>query len=52
MTGWRLPRSVELGGREYAINTDYRDILDIIARLQDENYDQQVRLYVALALFY
>ena len=52
MTGWRLPRSVELGGREYAINTDYRDILDIIARLQDENEDQQTRLYVALALFY
>lgn len=52
MTGWQLPRSVELGGREYAINTDYRDILDIIARLQDENEDQQTRLYVALALFY
>lgn len=52
MTGWRLPRAVELGGREYAINTDYRDILDIIARLQDENEDQQTRLYVALALFY
>lgn len=52
MTGWNLPESVKIGEREYQINTDYRDILDIISRLNDQEENNQTRIYVALALFY
>lgn len=50
MTGWSLPTALTVGGREYRINADYRDILEIIAYLQDE--DALTGRYVALALFY
>ena len=52
MTGWDLPESAELGGETYAIHADYRDILDVIAHLTDEDEDEETRLYVAMALFY
>ena len=39
-----------MGGREYRINTDYRDVLEVIAYLQNE--DALTGRYVALALFY
>lgn len=51
MTGWDLPESVEVVGVDYSINADYRDILDIISRLNSTE-DDQTRIYVALALFY
>ena len=41
-----------MGGRDYPIHADYRDILDIIARLNDREEDERTRVYVALALFY
>jgi hypothetical protein len=52
MAVWTLPRSVEICGVRYAINADFRDILDIISRLSDLNTPEQERTYVALALFY
>lgn len=52
MTGWQLPHAVELGGHEYRINADYRDILDIIRRFSDPDEEEYARLYVALHLFY
>lgn len=52
MTGWALPRSAEIGGRSYAVHGDYRDILDVIAHLNNPQEEEQTRLYVALALFY
>ena len=52
MTGWDLPEVAVVGGKKYEINADYRDILDIIARLDDQEEDEQTRVYVALALFY
>lgn len=30
---WTLPVNLEVCGKEYAINADYRDILNIISRL-------------------
>lgn len=51
MTGWGLPVFVVVGGREYNINTDYRDILEVIAYLQDSD-DLMTARYVALSLFY
>lgn len=52
MTGWGLPESVFVGGHEYQVNADYRDILEIIDYLQDINLDDVTRRYVAMSLFY
>ena len=52
MTGWELPREAVIGGKTYHLHTDYRDILDIFSRLQDENLPEFIRWKVALALFY
>ena len=50
MTGWGLPASLTVGGRAYRINADYRDVLEVIAHLQDA--DTLTGRYVALSLFY
>ena len=42
MQGWTLPTTVTVGGKPYAVHTDYRDILDIIDHLQ--NTDDRVQL--------
>lgn len=52
MTGWTLPETVEVSGKDYRVNADYRDILDIISRLNNSGEPERVRLTVALALFY
>lgn len=52
MNLWTLPKTALLGGKEISINSDFRDVLEIIDILQDVNRHEQVRLYVALALFY
>lgn len=49
---WELPDAVSFGGKTYAVNTDYRDVLDIIKYLNDKSEPEQVRLYIALKLFY
>ncbi len=52
MSGWSLPSSVEVNGKTYTVATDYRDILEIIGYLTDENTAGWERLYIALGLFY
>lgn len=52
MTGWDLPETAEVGGGTYAIHADFRDILDLLARLNNRDEDEETRAYVALALFY
>lgn len=51
---WRelLPVSVDLGGAEYGIRSDYRAVLDICAALSDPELDGQERAAVALEIFY
>jgi hypothetical protein len=49
---WDLPTSAVIGGTEYAINGDFRDILEILGHLEDPNQPEYVRWAVALALFY
>ena len=49
---WSLPRSLNIGGKDWGINADYRDILTIISELNKLEEDDQVRVYVSLALFY
>lgn len=47
-----LPLSVEIGEKEYKVNADYRDILDIISRIEGKTTDEFIKGYVCLALFY
>lgn len=51
---WRelLPTSVEIGGEEYQIRSDYRAILDIFAALSDCELDGQEKAVVLLDIFY
>lgn len=49
MNGWELPVAVEVGGVLRKINADFRDILDIIKRLDEKTGEA---LYVCLCLFY
>lgn len=52
MSPWKLPTSCTIGDKEYQINADYRDILDILSRLQDPDEPEYIRWQIALALFY
>ncbi len=52
MSPWSLPTSVSIGGVDYPIHADYRDILDIFRYLDDPDQPEYVRWRVALALFY
>lgn len=47
-----LPTSVEFGGREWDVNTDYRDVLTIIAAFEDEDLSDNEKVYVCLNNFY
>lgn len=51
MNSWKLPTTVVINDIEYIINSDFRDVLEVISQLNSEE-SEQVRLYVALALFY
>ena len=52
MSLWSLPTSARIGGVEYPINADYRDILEIFQYLDNPDQPEYVRWKVALALFY
>lgn len=47
-----LPTSVEVGGAEYEIRSDYRAVLDICAALSDPELDGRERAAVTLTIFY
>lgn len=49
---WQLPRQITVGGRDYPIHADYRDILQIIGYLDEPALPEFIRWQVALALFY
>ena len=52
MNPWNLPTSAVIGGREYPIHADYRDVLEIFAYLDDPDRPEYIRWQIALALFY
>ena len=52
MTPWRLPQTAEIGGSVYKLNTDFRDILEIMGYLDDPDKPEYLRWQIALALFY
>lgn len=52
MRTWMLPATAEIGGKEYRINADFRDVLEIIGYLNDEQELEFIRWAMALSLFY
>ena len=52
MTPWVLPKAAEIGGTAYKLNTDYRDILEIIRYLNDPDKPEYLRWRIAIALFF
>lgn len=52
MNLWKLPRKHTIGGTPYDLNTDYRDILEIIEHLNNEVEPEFIRWRIAVALFY
>ena len=49
---WSLPVQAVIGGRQYRLHTDYRDILEIFSYLEDPDLPEPVRWRIALGLFY
>ena len=49
---YSLPTSVEVNGTEYAIQSDYRAVLDILTALSDADLSDQDKAETALNIFY
>lgn len=49
---YELPTSVTVNGREYAIRSDYRAVLDIISALSDPELDNENKALETLDCFY
>ena len=52
MTPWLLPETAEIGGKIYHLNTDFRDMLEIMRYLEDPNQPEYLRWKIAVALFF
>ena len=49
---WRLPTTAKIGGREYALRCDFRNILKIFSYMSDPDIPDAIRWQIALTLFY
>ncbi len=49
---WRLPDRAIIGGKEYPIFCDFRDILEIFSYLQNPDLPDFLRWQIAMRLFY
>ena len=52
LKGWDLPTRAQIGGKEYSLHCDYRDILEIFSYFQDPDLPAYLRWRIALALFF
>lgn len=52
MSAWSLPTTVTLAGREYAIRSDYRAVLDALAALNDPELSTREQYAALLAILY
>ena len=50
--GYGLPKSVTVGGQEFAVRYDYRVILDIFEAMNDPELNNQDRALAVLQMFY
>lgn len=49
---WKLPHSIELGGEQYEIRTDFRAILDILKAMADPELNEEDRIEVLFDIFF
>ena len=49
---WSLPRSIELGGKEYGIRTDFRAILDILRAMSDPELTDEDKTETLLTILF
>lgn len=52
MTSYDLPTSTVINGREYALRTDYRAILDVLEVMNDQTVTDEDRTLITLTIFY
>ncbi len=52
MTGYELPTSLNIGGVDYAIRTDFRAIIDILVAMNDPDLDNQGKSIVMLIILF
>lgn len=52
MSFWELPRTAVVGGREYEIRTDFREILHIIEELNNPDIPEWIRWHIAIGSFF
>lgn len=49
---YELPRAVAFGGREWEVNTDFRDVLNILEAFEDPNLTDEEKAFVCLYCLY
>lgn len=47
-----LPRSTEINGTEYALRTDFRDVLRILTAFSDPDLENDEKVYICLFILY
>lgn len=52
MIGYDLPVSLCVGGKEYPIRTDFRDILNVLIAMNDPELDDDTKMIVMLKVMY
>jgi hypothetical protein len=52
MICWDLPQAAVIGGVEYRLNTDYRNIFEIFSYLNDQERPLWLRWQIAVGLFF
>lgn len=52
MNAWELPTSLNVGGVDYAIRTDFRAVLDILTTFDNPNYEDDEKWMVCLIVLY
>lgn len=52
MMSWSLPQTTVIGGVEYQLSTDYRDVLEIIGHLNNPENPEPLRWRIAVAVFF
>lgn len=52
MSAWELPVSLNVGGRDWKIRTDFRAVLDILKYFDDPEYDPDEQWMICLDILY
>ncbi len=52
MSAWELPESLEVGGVDRKVRTDFRAVLDVLTILEDPELDDSERAMLAMEVLY